>query len=101
MSYICNIQRPKNGSYDNILSYLNFIPLKDRRLLLISHFLQKIISGGYDCPDLLFSINFKINSFNSRNPISFYPKYSDKNYMLNPPANLLMITGNTYTFDYI
>ena len=100
MSFKCNIQRPKHGPYDNILNYLNLIPLKDRRLQLLFHFLQKLISGGYDCPDLLCLINFKINSFCSRNPMSFYSNYSDKNYMLNSPANLLMIAGNSYTFDY-
>jgi hypothetical protein len=48
MSFKCNKQRLKHGPYDNILNYLNLIPLKDRRLQLLSHFLQKLISGGYD-----------------------------------------------------
>jgi hypothetical protein len=77
MYFQCNIQRSKHSPYDNILNYLNLILLKDRRLQLLSHFLQKLISGGYDCLDLLCLINFKINSFNSKNPISFYPNYSD------------------------
>ena len=75
MSFKCNIHRPVHGSYDNILNYLNLIPLKDRRLQLLSKFLHNLISGLIDCPDLLYLINFKINSFNSRHPDLFYPSY--------------------------
>jgi hypothetical protein len=100
MSFKRNIHRPPHGSYDNILNYLNLIPFKTRRLQLISKFLHKLISGLIDCPDLLYLINFKINSFNTRNPILFYPIHFDKNYILNSPTNQLMIAGNNYTFNF-
>jgi len=100
MSFKCNIHRPLHGSYDNILNYLNLIPLKTRRLKLLSKFLYKLISGLIDCPDLLYLINFKINSFNTKISELFYPVHSDKNYMLNCPANRFMIAGNSYTFDF-
>jgi hypothetical protein len=99
MSFKSNIHRPPNGSYDNILNYLNLIPLKTRRLQLISKCLHKLISGLIDCPDLLYLINFKINTFNTRNLELFYPTYSDKNYIINRLANQLMIAGNNYTFN--
>jgi len=100
MSFKFNIHRPPHGSYDNILNYLNLIPLKTRRLQLISKFLHKLISGLIDCLDLLYLINFKINSFNTRNHELFYHVHSDKNYVLNCPANQLMLAGNSYTFNF-
>jgi len=100
MSFKCNIHRPPHGSYNNIFNYLNLIPLKTRRLELISKYLHKLISGLIDCPDLLYLINFKINSFNTRYPELFYHVHSDKNYVLNSPGNQLMIDGNSYTFNF-
>jgi len=79
--YVFNIHRKSHGSYDNILSYLNFIP--HRRLQLLFNFLHKLIYGLIDCPDLLYLIKFKINSCNTRNPELFYPAYSNKDYMFN------------------
>lgn len=94
------IYRPTHSSYDNILNYLNLIPLKDRLSRLLSNSLHKWIAGFNYCPELLSLIKFKINSFNSTSPETFCPNYSDKYDVLDCPANLLLITGNTYTFDY-
>jgi hypothetical protein len=89
MSFKCN--RPLQGSYElfkfNNLNYLNLIPLKTKHLQLLSTFIHKLISGLIDCPNLLCLINFKINSFNTRNLELFCLIYSDKTYMLN---NLLI-----------
>jgi hypothetical protein len=90
----------EHGSYDNILNCLSLIPLKTRRLHLIPKFLHKLIYRLIDCPDLLYLINFKINSFNTRNPELFCPINSDKNYLLNSNENQLMIAGNNYSFNF-
>jgi hypothetical protein len=100
MSFKCNIHRPPHGSCDNILNYLNLIPLKTRCLQLILKFLHKLISILINYPYLFYLINFKINSFNTRNSELFYTIHSDKNYILNIPANKLMIAGNNYTFNF-
>jgi len=92
---------PAHGFFDNILNFLNIIPLRDKRSVLFSNFPNKLIFGLTDCPDLFYSINFKINFINSRNPKPFYPNFFlGKNDMLNCPTNLLITAGNTYTFYY-
>jgi hypothetical protein len=100
MSFKYNIRRLPHGSSDNILNYLNLIPLKIRCLHLISKCLHKLISSLIDCTDLLYLINFKINSFNAKNPVHFYPIHSDKNYVLNSSANQIIIDGINYTFNF-
>jgi hypothetical protein len=100
MSSKCNLHRPPHSSYDNILNNLNLIPLKTRHSQLILKCFHKLISCLIDCPDLLYLIKFKINSFNTRNPEFFYPIHSDRNYILNSPANQLMIAENNYTFNF-
>jgi len=62
--------------------------------------MHKLLSGIIDCPELLSLINIRINNQNTRNSLPFYPIPSNKNYILNSPANLLMNAGNTYIFDY-
>lgn len=101
ISFKFNITRPIHGSYINVLNFLNISLLSDRRSLLLSKYLQKLILGSIDCPEILSLIRFKINSLNTRDPKPFYPLFSTKNYILNSPANLLMTAGNTYIFDYI
>jgi len=100
MSFKLNIHGPPHGSSDNVFNYLSLIPLKIRRLQLFSKFLHKLISGLIDCSDLLYLINFKIHSFNIRNPEHFYLVHSDKKYILNCPANQLMLTGNNFPFNF-
>lgn len=92
---------PPHGSYNNVLHFLYILPLNERRILLLSKFLNKLLLGVIDCPELLSSINLKINNLNTRDPKPFYPQFSNKNYILNFPANLLMVAGNTYPFDFI
>jgi len=102
MSLKCNIHRPPVWFiYDNVLNYLNLIPLKTRRVQLLTKLIHKLISGLIDCPDLLNLINFKINFLNTRNHELFYTVRSNKNYMLHCPANLSMIAGNSLVFDFI
>lgn len=101
ISFKFNIFRHPHSSYNVVLNFLNLTPLNDRRLLLLSKFLHKLITGVIDCPELLSLINFKINSLNTRNPMPFYPIFSNKNYVLNSPHNILMNAGNTYLFDFI
>ena len=101
ISFKFNIHRPPHSSYDNVLNFLNLTPLNDRRILLLSKFLHKLLSGIIDCPEMLSLIRFKINNLNTRYPLPFYPNSSNKNYILNSPANLLMNAGNIYSFDYI
>jgi len=101
ISFKFNINRPIHGTYDNVLNFLNISLLSDRHTLLLSKFLQKLILGSIDYPEILSLIRFKINHHNSRDPKLFYPLFSTKNYILNSPANLLMTAGNTFVFDYI
>jgi hypothetical protein len=100
ISFKFNIFRPIHGSYHNVLNYLNLSPLNDRRSLLLSKFLRNLISGSIDCPELLCLIRLKINSINTRDPKPFYQMYSNRNYILNCPANLLMTASNKFIFDY-
>jgi len=100
MSFKFNIHRPPHSSYASVLNFLGLIPLKIRRSQLLLKFLHKLISGLIDCPVLLYLINFKTHYFNTRNPELFYPAHSDKNYLLNSPANLLMFAGNSITFNF-
>jgi len=101
ISFKFNIYMPPHGSYNNVLHFLYILPLNERRILLLSKFLNKLLLGVIDCPELLSSINLKINNLNTRDPKPFYPQFSNKNYILNFPANLLMVAGNTYPFDFI
>jgi len=96
-----NINRPIHGTYINVLNFLNISLLSDRRTLLLSKFLQKLILGSINCPEIPSLIRFKINHLNTRDPKQFYPLLSTNNYILNPPANLLMTAGNTFVLDYI
>lgn len=50
------------------LSLLNLSSLNDRSSLLLSTFLRNLILGLNNCSELLALIQFKINSFNARNP---------------------------------
>jgi len=68
---------------------------------LLSRFLHKLLSGLLDCPELLSLISLKVHELNTRDSKSFYPLFSNENYILNSPANLLMVAGNTYPFDFI
>jgi hypothetical protein len=63
-------------------------------------FLQNLILGSIDCPEILSLIRFKINYHNPSDPKPFYSLFSTKNYSFNSPANL-MTAGNTFVFDYI
>uniref|UniRef100_A0A2S2P070 Uncharacterized protein n=1 Tax=Schizaphis graminum TaxID=13262 RepID=A0A2S2P070_SCHGA len=65
-----NINRPVHGTYNNVLNFLNISLLSDRRTLLLSKFLQKLILGLIDCPEILSLIRFKINHHNSRDHLS-------------------------------
>jgi len=54
ISFKFNMDRPIHGTYNNVLNCLNNSPLSDRRTLLLSKFLQKLILGSIDC--LKFSL---------------------------------------------
>lgn len=62
--------------------FCNISSFSDRRILLLSKFLQKLISGSIDCHDILSLIRFKINILNTRDPKPFYPLFSTKNLQL-------------------
>jgi hypothetical protein len=100
MSFKSNVYRSLHGTYDNILNYLNVVPLITRRLQLLSKFLHKLIFGLIDCPGLLYLINFKINFFNTRNPELFLSCLFRQKLYGNCAANLLTIAGNSYTFVF-
>ncbi|KAF0767940.1 RNA-directed DNA polymerase from mobile element jockey [Aphis craccivora] len=55
--------RPIHELHQNILNLLNLSSLNDRSSLLLSIFLR-----FNNCPELFALIQFKINSFNTRNP---------------------------------
>jgi hypothetical protein len=98
ISFKFNIYRPPHGSYNNVLYFLYLSPLNERRILLISKFLHIFLLSLIDCQKLLSLINLKINNLNTRDPKPFYSQFSNKNYILNSPANLLVVAGNTWFY---
>jgi len=52
-------------------------------MYILSTFLRNLILGFNDCFELLPQIQFKINSFNTRDPKPFYPIHSNRNNILN------------------
>lgn len=101
ISFKLNIHRPNRGLYDNVLIFFNLISLSDRRTLLLSKFLHRLLSDAiYRCK--MFSlIRVKMYTFTSRNFTPFYLISSNKYYMLNSLANHVMNVRNIYVFDGI
>lgn len=74
----------------------------DRRMLLLSKCLYKLLIRSIDCQEFMSLIRFKINSPNTRDSKPFYPIFSNKNNISNSLVNhLLMVVGNLYIFEYI
>lgn len=73
MSFKFNINKPLHGTYNNILNFLNIFSLiSNRRVLLLSKCLQKLILGSIDCHEIISLIRFKMNNLNTRDPKYFY-----------------------------
>jgi hypothetical protein len=68
---------------------------------LFFRFLHNLLLSLIVCLDLLSLINLKINNFNIRILKPFYPVFSNINYNLNSPENLLKVAGDMYSFDFI
>jgi hypothetical protein len=58
VSFKFNIFRHPYSSYDIVLNSLSLTSLTDRRLLLLTKLLHKLLSGVIDYPELLSLINF-------------------------------------------
>jgi len=101
ISFNFKIYRPPHGSYDTVLSFINLLPLKTRRTLLLSKFLHNLLLGNIDCEELLSLIRFKVNHHKTRCSDLFYPVPYKTNYMKNCPSNILMAAGNSITFDFV
>jgi hypothetical protein len=59
ISFKFNIYRPSHGSYDNVLQYLNLLPLIDQRIFLLSRLFHNLLLCHIDCSNLLSLINLK------------------------------------------
>jgi len=100
ISFKLNFYRPLYSSYNNVLNCINISLLFDRRILLLSKFCQNLLLGSIDCHEILSLIRLNIISLNTKDPKPFYPLFSSKNYIINYSANLHIVSGNTYVFDY-
>jgi hypothetical protein len=101
ISFKFSIYRPPHGSYDSVLSFINLLPLKTRRTLLLSKFLHNLLLGNIDCDELLSLIRFKVNHRNTRCNDLFHLVSYKTNYMMNCSSNILMAAGNSITFDFV
>lgn len=61
-------------NYDNLLSKLDMISLRKRRLIRDLTFFYKIVHGTVDAPSLLYAIDFHVPARRSRYSSVFYPK---------------------------
>jgi len=62
----------ENHDYSNIRQVLNIPTLSSRRAKADLNFLNSILSGSLDVPDLLAAIPFRVPSHSSRNQSQFY-----------------------------
>lgn len=70
-------------------------------MILLSKCLYKLLISSIDIQEFLSLSRFKINTLNTRDSDQFYLVFSNTNYFLNSPVNLLMVVANLYVFDCI
>ncbi len=83
-------------TYDQILEYLNMATLSDRRYKLCLLFLNKLITGKIDCPDMLSLLSLKVPSYFTREPETFFIPNNRTNYALVKPINHLRRIANNF-----
>jgi len=81
------------------LGFFNLSTLKTRRNYFNIIFFHKLIHNTVHCSQLLEKINFKINYKNSRTKDPFFINNVKAKYLLSPPANILMMAGNSIGLD--
>jgi hypothetical protein len=88
-----------------LIKFLNFSLWKDwhykRHKFLHSKCLHKLILGDIEFPEILSLVRFRTNCFNTRNSKPFYSFSSNKNYILNFPAYLLIGADKNFIYDYL
>lgn len=57
----------------------------------LNKYLEKLLKGFVDCPELLYFIHFGIKKPQIRDDNMFYINFVNKNYLLNYPGNLLIV----------
>uniref|UniRef100_A0A8D9DUI3 Uncharacterized protein n=2 Tax=Cacopsylla melanoneura TaxID=428564 RepID=A0A8D9DUI3_9HEMI len=81
-------------NYDDIMKDQEIVTLKDRRIMQDLIFLFKLIHNEVYSPELLYQLNFKVNTKNTRNKDIFKLKKNRTNIGEFSPLNRLQILGN-------
>jgi len=83
--------------YEPVRTFLGLSNLTDRRITANQIFLQKLIDGSINCPELLSQINFKIPSFEARSHYPFFIPLCTTNFIRNKPMFRMMRIANEYS----
>lgn len=83
--------------YEPVRTFLGLSNLTDRRIAANQIFIQKLIDGSIDCPELLSRINFEIPSFQARSHYPFFIPLCTTNYIRNKPMFRMMRIANEYS----
>ncbi|KAL4126382.1 hypothetical protein QTP88_010604 [Uroleucon formosanum] len=96
--FLLKIEHPQH-SYQPVMSALNLLSLKDRRLIVDRIFLLKLIQGKIDAPRLLERISLRVPTVNTRSTDSFHIPTSRSNFLSNDPLVRAMRNLNNNNFD--
>ena len=72
------------------------LTLKDRRKLLCSSFLFKILQGFIDCPSLLALLRINCPSYRTRHYTLLKTNNSDRDYIIYEPFNFIVSNFNKF-----
>lgn len=88
-SFLLKIDHPQHD-YSPVLSKLNIPTLSSRRINADIRFIQGLLDGSIDAPDLLSSINFRVPTYPTRHPTPFLIPTHFTSYGNNHPLHRML-----------
>lgn len=82
--------------YDHVMKEINFLTLKDRRVLLDLVFISKIVNGSIDCSELLERIGLHVPGRTLRSNQLFSLEAHRTSYGMHKPLNRLCSLANDF-----
>ena len=84
----------ESHSYGAVASQLGLVSLAERRRISGIKFLNCLLQGNIDSPDLLSLICFRVPQRPSRSVAPFYVPFASSNYLKNEPIRRMMSNAN-------